>query len=85
MIELRIGRKRTGFRVVEDDRYPGMYRVRYPDGRLSDMVNLSRAKDAVLGMAHLGGGEVGHWDSRQTRAEASAIRQNTNQHSEVTL
>jgi hypothetical protein len=27
--------------------YPGMWRVRWPDGRLSDMVNLSRAKDAI--------------------------------------
>ena len=24
-----------------------MWRVRWPDGRLSDMVNLSRAKDAI--------------------------------------
>jgi hypothetical protein len=29
------------------ERYPGMYRLRLPDGRLSDMVNLTRAKDAL--------------------------------------
>jgi hypothetical protein len=33
--------------VVPDERYPGMYRVRLPDGSLSDMVNLARAKDAA--------------------------------------
>lgn len=26
--------------------HPGMWRLQYPDGRLSDMVNLTRAKDA---------------------------------------
>ena len=30
---------------------PGMYRVRLPDGELSDMVNLTRAKDAALALA----------------------------------
>ena len=33
--------------VVPDDRYPGMWRVKSRDGELSDMVNLSRAKDAA--------------------------------------
>src|SRR5262249_26244406 len=34
-------------RIVPDDRWPGMYRLRLPDGTLSDMVNLTRAKDAL--------------------------------------
>lgn len=34
-------------RVVSDEIYPGMYRVRWPDGKLSDMANLSRANDAA--------------------------------------
>jgi hypothetical protein len=34
-------------RVVPDSTYPGMYRVRWPDGSLSDMVNLTRGRDAV--------------------------------------
>jgi hypothetical protein len=38
-------------RVVPDERHPGMWRVRSPDGRLSDMVNLTRAKDAAATMA----------------------------------
>lgn len=33
--------------VVPDAAYPGMWRVQWPDGRLSDMANLTRAKDAA--------------------------------------
>lgn len=37
--------------IVPDTEWPGMWRVRMPDGRLSDMVNLTRAKDAALSLA----------------------------------
>ena len=37
-----------GFAIVPDAKWPGMYRIRRPDGSLSDMVNLTRAKDALL-------------------------------------
>jgi len=33
--------------VVPDTKHPKMYRVRCPDGTLTDMVNLTRAKDAA--------------------------------------
>ena len=33
--------------MMPDAARPGMWRVRWPDGRLSDMTNLTRAKDAV--------------------------------------
>jgi hypothetical protein len=33
--------------VVPDARYAGMFRVRKPDGTLTDMVNLTRANDAA--------------------------------------
>jgi hypothetical protein len=33
--------------LVPDATHTGMWRVRWPDGRLSDMTNLTRAKDAV--------------------------------------
>jgi hypothetical protein len=33
--------------IVPDSKWPGMYRIRLPDGSLSDMVNLTRAKDAL--------------------------------------
>jgi len=38
-------------RVVPDEKYPGMWRVRSPDGRLSDMANITWAKDAAATMA----------------------------------
>jgi hypothetical protein len=37
--------------VVPDSKYPGMFRVRYPNGALSDFVNLTRAKDAAAAFA----------------------------------
>ena len=33
--------------IVPDTKWPGMYRLRLPDGSLSVMVNLTRAKDAL--------------------------------------
>jgi hypothetical protein len=33
--------------IVPDGKWPGMYRIKLPNGELSDMVNLTRAKDAV--------------------------------------
>jgi len=34
-------------RVVRDEVYPQMWRVEYPDGTRSDMVNRARAKDVA--------------------------------------
>ena len=48
-------------RVVPDDRWANMWRVQWPDGRLSDMVNLSRAKDAAVAYAQ----RAGHHDARR--------------------
>lgn len=44
------GRRKPVAEVIEDAKYPGiMWRFRLlPDGELSDMVNLSRAKDAAM-------------------------------------
>jgi hypothetical protein len=44
-------RKRPLALIEPDAEWEGMYRVRLPDGRLSDMVNLTRAKDAALSIA----------------------------------
>src|SRR5437773_10416272 len=41
------GGTNAGLSVVPDGKHPGMWRVRYPNGRLSDMVNRARAKDAA--------------------------------------
>src|SRR5262249_40529281 len=35
-------------RIVADTKWPGMYRIKRRDGSLTDMVSLSRAKDALL-------------------------------------
>jgi hypothetical protein len=37
--------------VVPDLRLPSMFRIKFPDGSFSDMVNLARAKDAALSLA----------------------------------
>jgi hypothetical protein len=34
-------------KLMPDTTHPGMWWVRWPDGRLSDLTNLARAKDAV--------------------------------------
>jgi len=39
--------KKTVLGIISDARWPGMYRLRFADAHLSDMVNLTRAKDAV--------------------------------------
>jgi len=33
--------------IVPDTRWPGMWRVQRPDGTVTDMVNLARARDAA--------------------------------------
>jgi hypothetical protein len=37
--------------IVPDKTWPGMWRVRMPDGHLTDMVNLTRAKDAAVALS----------------------------------
>jgi len=37
--------------IEPDSKYSGMYRIRFPDGGLSDMANLTRAKDAATALA----------------------------------
>ena len=47
---LQLGR-RVLARIEPDATWPGMWRVRLPDGRLTDMVNISRARDAARALA----------------------------------
>ena len=37
--------------IEPDQTWPGMWRVRLPDGNLTDIVNLSRAEDAAASLA----------------------------------
>jgi hypothetical protein len=56
--------------VIPDNEYAGMWRIRWPDGQLSDMVNLSRAKDAacVLAMRNIDNGRSSllHWTKERS-------------------
>ena len=47
----RGGLKTPAISVVPDKIYPTMWRIKHRDGRLSDMVNLSRARDAAVALA----------------------------------
>jgi hypothetical protein len=40
--------------IIPDANWPGMWRVRWPDGSLSDLTNLSRARDAAIAIAERG-------------------------------
>ena len=49
---LHHGNNRNPLLTVERDlEYTGMYRIRFPDGGVSDMANLTRAKDAAIALA----------------------------------
>ena len=60
---LFVERRRFG-RLVPDSNYPGMWRNVLPDGRLSDMANLSWARHAAQEVARR---EI-EWRRRQTAA-----------------
>jgi len=46
------GSRSTPLATIEPDpKYACMYRIRFPNGGLSDMLNLTRAKDAAVGFA----------------------------------
>jgi hypothetical protein len=65
---LRISRKKTGLILKPDAEYPNLYRIHYK-GEVSDMVNLSRAKDAAVSWVQpkgLGGAEIAKWERRQS-------------------
>jgi hypothetical protein len=49
---LRLGPKgRKLLRIVQDQKYPEMWRVERPDGSLTDMANRTWAKDAATAIA----------------------------------
>jgi len=53
--ELHYGTARIPLaRIVPDDTYPTMWRIHWPDDRVSDMVNLARAKDAATAICERG-------------------------------
>jgi hypothetical protein len=44
-------RNRLMASIEPDSKYPNMWRVRLPNGRLSDMINQTRARDAARALA----------------------------------
>ena len=47
---LQLGQRKLA-QIEPDAVWPSMWRVRTPDGRLTDMVNISRARDAAPALA----------------------------------
>lgn len=81
MSELRlyVGRKPTGVTLFRDSEWPGMWRIRDKKGRVSDMINLTRAKDASIGwwrVKGLAAHEVPSWRVRQTARGRPPVRPN---------
>ena len=67
---LYLGSCATGNSITPDIKYPSMWRVRYPEGSLSDIVNLTRARDGARCLA------LAVLNTRETRVAASPIAQN---------
>ena len=69
--ELRLNTGRLLGTIEPDSEWAGMFRVRLPDGWLSDMVNLTRAKDAAISLS------LGRLNQHQeTRAEGVYVAAN---------
>lgn len=80
MIELYIGRRATGVWIERDAVYPAMWRIGRCGIELSDMVNLSRAKEGGLSWARprgLGGQETISWKWHH-REKRLGVRQSKN-------
>jgi hypothetical protein len=50
----RPSRSKLDPRIVSDARWSGMFRLRLPGGSLTDMVNLTRARDALASLEDAG-------------------------------
>jgi len=49
--KLYLGSKLMPVKLMQDEKWPQMWRVLHPNGTISDMVNLTRAKDAAVSVA----------------------------------
>jgi hypothetical protein len=65
-------RRRLVACVKPDATYPNMWRVSLPNGRISDMVNLTRAKDAAICLALT---ELNDLRRRESRVRAPPVSQ----------
>ena len=69
--ELRLVTGRLLATVEPDTKWAGMYRVRLPDGHVTDMVNISRAKDAAISLALT---DLNSFKTQARRVEAPPMR-----------
>src|SRR5262249_55773156 len=75
---LHYGRTSTPLaRVVPDSRWPNMWRIVWPDGRTSDVVNLARARDAAQATAERGpparDRKLFHWKTSNSPSQAPPV------------
>jgi hypothetical protein len=64
MWKLFLGKKFSGLTVNPDPQWAGMWRIHAPDGWVSDMANLARAKECARRMAVISGQQTSHWQQR---------------------
>ena len=69
--ELRLVTGRLLATVEPDTKWAGMYRARLPDGHVTDMVNISRAKDAAISLALT---DLNSFKAQARRVEAPSMR-----------
>ena len=69
--ELRLVTGRLLATVEPDAKWAGMYRVRLPNGHVTDMVSISRAKDAAISLALI---NLNNFQAQETRLRAAPAR-----------
>ena len=77
---LRYGHARTPLALLlPDSDWPGMWCIAWPDGRLSDLVNLTRAKDAAELISERGppvhDSKLFHWEASNSPRGGAPVRQ----------
>jgi hypothetical protein len=70
---LHIGGNDTGISIHTDYHWPALFRIRWPDGRVSQPGNLTRAKEAAIRYARadlaFGWASTHRWDRSVARSE----------------
>lgn len=71
-LRLFFAQRDSGISIHTDYHFPKLYRIRWPDGRVSPPGNLSRAKEAAISYARaylgFGGHYVHNWHVTETRS-----------------
>ena len=68
------GRKAPSVDIIADARWPGMWRVKRPDGTMTDMANHTRARDAAKTIL------LAVLNARETSIEAPPMRSASQAH-----